>query len=707
MARQRRRIAVLTVAVTLSCGISTAQTLGWPISCGDGRVDDVLDHFNQPWTICCTAGAPQPTLAVEQGCSGEALAVGYDLTAPVNGQSWVVIQRFFPAPRNLSAFTHVRLAFRGTVESHETVDVKLRNGDNGIFTASLRSMTDLPVWRVVYIDFREFVRTGGTLDLTNITGLEIGIARCDECEVWDNPGVGGASEHAGTLHLDEFSIVNLKPGGAHRVIQTALETATPLPALRTAAAAALLARAVQSGPGQHMLPAWFAEATPNLNTYVQAEALLVFTYEFERTGNIAYRDAAIDLAAKLIALQIPDGRTQAGAWYTAHTPAGGQLHPPTRAIPAGAACTGDEMMIADPAEGGTLSAKNIDACEWVGNVGWVLVAFGKLRRAGFYPEPALLQTSIDRAANWVLRQPTERAHPSFPGLVSLGIEGNLSGYFGLVAAGKRTEAAPLAAAIFQFGWDPIQRRMKPGARPEDAATAIDVSGSWGAVFLRATGRMQEALDSMGYTASILRAASYDGSVRGYGDIAGPYTPAVEFAAQAIAAGMRDANFVMQQLAAQQLPAGGAFAGAFPGAPDHWYGGPLNPWVTTMPGVSPTAWMYLAACCDPLMALVPFADAMLSSATPIRAVHVTELHTRIDALRRRFGLAGFPWTPVQTGTAVAAQHIIELRSALTQAYGAAAATPTLPLWTDPTVVPRQTTIKAVHVTEIRAAVVALE
>ena len=34
-------------------------------------------------------------------------------------------------------------------------------------------------------------------------------------------------------------------------------------------------------------------------------------------------------------------------------------------------------MVADPGEGNTLSAKNIDACEWVGNVGWALiVAFG-------------------------------------------------------------------------------------------------------------------------------------------------------------------------------------------------------------------------------------------------------------------------------------------------------------------------------------------
>jgi hypothetical protein len=228
------------------------------------------------------------------------------------------------------------------------------------------------------------------------------------------------------------------------------------------------------------------------------------------------------------------------------------------------------------------------------------------------------------------------------------------------------------------------------------------------MFLRATGRLQEALDSMGYSASIMRAASFDGAVRGYGDIAGPYTPAVEFAAQAVAAGIRDATFVMQQLAELQLPAGTALGGAFPGAPDHWYGGPLNPWVTTMAGVSPTAWMYLATCCDPLIALVPFTDEpLLGSSTVIRAVHITELRTRIDSLRRRFGLDGFTWMSVQGGTTVAAQHITDLRNAIAQAYAAAAETPQLPDWTDPTIVPGQTVIRIVHVAEIRAAVTALE
>ena len=58
-----------------------------------------------------------------------------------------------------------------------------------------------------------------------------------------------------------------------------------------------------------------------------------------------------------------------------------------------------------------------------------------------------------------------------------------------------------------------------------------------------------------------------------------------------------------------------------------------------------------------------------------------------------------------GVMVKAQHMIELRSALLQAYDAAGRTP-LP-FTDFPIVPHQTAIKAVHITELRAAILTLD
>ena len=60
------------------------------------------------------------------------------------------------------------------------------------------------------------------------------------------------------------------------------------------------------------------------------------------------------------------------------------------------------------------------------------------------------------------------------------------------------------------------------------------------------------------------------------------------------------------------------------------------------------------------------SAIMPGVTPIRAVHITELRTRIDALRQRANLPGVAWTdPVITAgvTPVRAVHTQELRTAV--------------------------------------------
>ena len=107
--------------------------------------------------------------------------------------------------------------------------------------------------------------------------------------------------------------------------------------------------------------------------------------------------------------------------------------------------------------------------------------------------------------------------------------------------------------------------------------------------------------------------------------------------------------------------------------------------------------------------VPFTDdPVRPGVTPVRAVHFTELRTRIDGLRQTAGLAPFGWTdPVLRAgaTPVRLVHLLELRQALTDAYRAAGRTP--PSWTDAAPAAGTTPVRAVHITELRAAVTALE
>ena len=109
-------------------------------------------------------------------------------------------------------------------------------------------------------------------------------------------------------------------------------------------------------------------------------------------------------------------------------------------------------------------------------------------------------------------------------------------------------------------------------------------------------------------------------------------------------------------------------------------------------------------------LRPFTDDPIQpGSTPIRAVHFTELRTRIDGLRRAAGLARFWWTdPVLLAgvTRVRLVHLLELREALDAAYQVSDRTP--PPWTDAAPAAGATIpIRAAHLTELRAAVVALE
>ena len=106
---------------------------------------------------------------------------------------------------------------------------------------------------------------------------------------------------------------------------------------------------------------------------------------------------------------------------------------------------------------------------------------------------------------------------------------------------------------------------------------------------------------------------------------------------------------------------------------------------------------------------PFTDhRIVPGVTPVKAVHFTELRTRIDGLRAGAGLPQFPWTdPVLTVgvTPVRLAHLLELRAALAAAYSASGRS--VPGWTDAAPVAGATRIRAAHLMELRAAVMALE
>lgn len=575
-----------------------------PNACGDGRYDQMLESFDAVTPddfelFTPGAAVPKPMLTVTDGCDGSALGIGYSLThKTADNQSWVVVKRSF-AEMDFSPYTHIRVALRGShPNSHNDIEIKLSDG-SVLHAMQLQSSTDLQAWRPVYIDLRE-LRGDGVLDLTRITSFEIGVVRCEReaCEITNEPQTDPpVNMLTGTLFVDEFALVNLKVGSEHRIVQTKFETLESNTAVAAKAASAILLERTVSTTGTNgLVKAWFPEPSPNYNSYAQAEALLVFIYEYQRTGNEAYKAAAQALATSLLALQIGPGNINAGAWYTAY---GKNLEYPLRPevdrgdgvlVPgSGKRCDGNETMIT--LLHGQPGAHFIDACQWVGNVGWVLIALNELEASGIYDDKETLRSAIGAGADWLIKQIGR--DPNHPHLISLGTEGNISAYFGLLASRKGTAVTELGYAILANNWDTSLQYLKTGVGPYDYVPAMDTSGSWGAALLRSMCLDRLALLSQGYVASILRTSSHDGTIVGYGDIAGPFTVSTEFSAQAVMEGIDEANFVMTQLYALQVPDGQPYAGAFHGAADHFYGGALPPWNTTMAGVSPTAWVYFS------------------------------------------------------------------------------------------------------------------
>ena len=96
---------------------------------------------------------------------------------------------------------------------------------------------------------------------------------------------------------------------------------------------------------------------------------------------------------------------------------------------------------------------------------------------------------------------------------------------------------------------------------------------------------------------------------------------------------------------------------------------------------------------------------MAGVTPIKVIHITELRTRIDALRALHPpLAAYPYAEtITSATPVKAQHILELRQALLEVYQQIPQTP--PTYTT-TPAPGGTVVVA-DIQSLRAAVIAIE
>jgi uncharacterized delta-60 repeat protein len=108
--------------------------------------------------------------------------------------------------------------------------------------------------------------------------------------------------------------------------------------------------------------------------------------------------------------------------------------------------------------------------------------------------------------------------------------------------------------------------------------------------------------------------------------------------------------------------------------------------------------------------VPFTDdPLIAGVTVLKAEHILELRARINGVRQRFSLAPVEWTnPTLEGVVPRAQHVLELRAGLLDAYTAGlqnGVAVTVPVFADSALAGLP--IRREHIEQLRAAVRVLE
>ncbi len=108
--------------------------------------------------------------------------------------------------------------------------------------------------------------------------------------------------------------------------------------------------------------------------------------------------------------------------------------------------------------------------------------------------------------------------------------------------------------------------------------------------------------------------------------------------------------------------------------------------------------------DDVATTVVFTDSTITvDSTKVKAVHMTELLTAVNALRTLAGIGTITFNapaPASSGT-IRRQHLLDLRTGLDTARGVLGLSAIA--YTDPTITAGSTTVKAAHVTELRDGV----
>lgn len=357
-----------------------------------------LDFEGAADCVAVDAGAPV-TAAVTTiaGSTGQARQLTYDLGS-TNG-SWAQIRCNFAPPLDLSAYDHLRLAWRGAVASRNSIEIGLVNpspGGDRIFGRGYHHASHHAWWSQLVVPFAFLGpwTESTTFNPAQVSAIFVSVVKDPKDDT------GGA----GSLAIDNLGAFNL----ADRSIP-GYGRVSANPRAAGAAAAWLANRQLPNG----LLKSWEQDTRCLAYTYDQALSLLVFSHA-------GMRAEADRLAQRLAATQNADG-----SWYQTRD------------------C--DTLEATEPPN------------KWEGDSAWATYALARYR-AQLQRDDQPIKDAVDKGAVWL----ESRINLSDGCLVIDHTEATIDAWWALHTVGRTPAADQLEACLLTMYWDDAMGRFKGG-----------------------------------------------------------------------------------------------------------------------------------------------------------------------------------------------------------------------------------------------------
>ena len=484
-----------------------------------------IDHMETigDWRVSWGNGAIAPTATVTPGLNGQALQLNYNLGTAKG--AWVQLRRDYNSGLDISGGDHLRFYYRGTTTNTLEVGLTSHAGENYI-ASSMNSVTQAFWWTYATWDYRDFLK--GDLqpfpDFGDVRAIYVSVTNKDG-------DVGGV----GSLIIDELQYLSV----ATRTVPSDYEAVTVPLTVTQKAADWIAARQQPSG----LLKSWQEEYQDYAWLYDQALGLMVLSQtDLSKAGQ---------LAGALHTLQNPEGSWYNGYHFVNMTPA--------------------------------VPGKPVGANAWM--------VYALMR---YYSRSGNRTAYLDalEGADWLAA--LQRPDGSLPGEVltslgaSPGTEPNLSAWWAFQAAGYGTQADRLKTYLTEQAWDSSMGSFNSSGTsypPRGRYEILLDNQTWGAAFLHAIGRDEDARRALSYARWTLAVDPPKSGLCGFGG-SGPFSAWNEGTLQYVAAHGENSQYYVDRMIAQQAADGG-----LPGSPDDFTG--YKEWLTRMHGVAPTSWLYFA------------------------------------------------------------------------------------------------------------------